>query len=116
MTVATDSYRKSIEACQVCAVACEACLDKMLAQESDNDCPQCCRECADICNLCVRAMARDSKYVLQYCELCAEICDWCGEQCGVHEYTHCQHCAETCRQCANECRSVAARERQKRSR
>ena len=102
------SYEECIKACLDCAMDCENCLQKMMGVESHNDCPSCCRECLEICLLCAQAMTRSSKYVKEYCRLCAEICDWCSEQCDEHKYDHCKRCAESCRRCAEECRKVAA--------
>jgi len=102
------SYEECIKACLDCAMDCESCLHKMMGIESHNDCPSCCRECLEICILCAQAMTRNSKYIKEYCRLCAEICDWCSEQCEEHEYDHCKRCAESCRRCAEECRKVAA--------
>ena len=101
-------YEACLQACLDCAMACERCLQAMMGQESHNECPSCCRECLAICLLCAQAIARDSKYIKEYCRLCAEICDWCAEQCAAHVHDHCQQCAESCRRCAEACRAVAA--------
>jgi hypothetical protein len=101
------NYQSCIEACQQCIVDCQNCLGEMILQESDNDCPKCCIECAEICELCVRLMARDGKFTSEICRICAEVCEWCAEQCGAHKHEHCQRCAKSCRRCAEECRAMA---------
>lgn len=101
------SYEKCIQECQACVAACQECLYEMATCDSSNDCPKCCIECSDICELCAKAMARGSKYAEQYCQMCAEICDWCAEQCEQHDHDHCQKCAKACRACAESCRSMA---------
>ena len=99
--------QSSLDACQKCATACEACLHAMINEQSDNDCPHCCRECLDICLLCAQALARESKFSSQICQLCAEICHWCASQCEAHDHDHCQECAQACQRCATECRAMA---------
>lgn len=99
---------KSLEACQECAAACDACLIKMAGMASDNDCPKCCAQCAAICKLCATLIAMDSDYAAKACALCAEVCDWCASQCGEHDHEHCQKCAKSCKTCAEECRALAA--------
>ncbi|WP_231740017.1 four-helix bundle copper-binding protein [Thalassoglobus polymorphus] len=79
----------------------------MLDEQSDNDCPRCCRECIDLCLLCAQAVARNSRFSEEICRLCADACEWCAEQCGAHDHDHCQKCAEACRACVKSCRSMA---------
>ncbi|WP_417848633.1 four-helix bundle copper-binding protein [Thalassoglobus sp.] len=79
----------------------------MLDEQSDNDCPRCCRECIDLCLLCAQAIARNSRFSEEICKLCADACEWCAEQCGAHDHDHCQKCAEACRACVKSCRSMA---------
>lgn len=96
-----------IEACQQCIIDCQNCLGEMLTVSSSNDCPKCCLECAEICELCVRLLTRGGKFSQEICKLCAEVCDWCADQCGAHEHAHCQKCAASCRSCAEACRQMA---------
>lgn len=103
-----ESYKACITVCQLCALECEICLQKMMGKNSHNDCPACCYECLELCLLCMRALARNSPYAKDYCTLCAAVCDWCQEQCSAHNMDHCRQCAESCRECAEECRKLAA--------
>jgi hypothetical protein len=79
----------------------------MAGRESANDCPRCCIDCADVCELCVRVIASESAYAPEVCRLCAEICSWCARQCGEHGHEHCRRCAVACRTCAQECERAA---------
>lgn len=102
------SYPDCIEACLRCMRDCTICLNEMAGTASDNDCPKCCIECIDICDITAKALIRNSKYTVDYLHLCAKICDWCAKQCGAHENDHCQACAESCRKCAAMCQTGVA--------
>ena len=96
-----------IDACNDCATECGSCFSHMVGKESENDCPACCIECASICRLCADAIARNSPFAKQICQLCADICGWCAEQCDAHDMDHCKRCAAACRRCAEACRAMA---------
>jgi hypothetical protein len=102
----TTAIRDCLAACDSCAEACGNCFAHMVGEASNNDCPRCCVECAAICRLCADAMARNSPFMKELCELCARICTWCADQCNAHEMAHCRACAEACRRCAAACRAI----------
>ncbi|MGE7919073.1 four-helix bundle copper-binding protein [Viridibacillus sp. NPDC093762] len=45
----------------------------------------------------IQAMASNSPFTEEICNLCADICERCAEECEKHEHEHCQQCADTCR-------------------
>lgn len=103
-----SNYESCIAACQACIVDCAVCLYAMSEHASDNDCPTCCFECFEMCELTVKALAGGSALAESYAKLCAEVCEWCAEQCSIHPHDHCVRCAKSCRRCAAECRKIAA--------
>ncbi len=103
-----SKYQACIEACLKCFTDCQSCLYQMATQKSMNDCPRCCIECVDACQVAIKAMINDSKWAGDYCKICAEICEWCAKECKEHTDDHCKACAESCRKCAEECRKMAA--------
>jgi len=80
----------------------------MIGKESKNDCPRCCLQCVEACQICIKYMIADSRFVKDYCLLCAQVCEWCAEECAQHDSEHCQKCAASCLACAAECRTYAA--------
>jgi hypothetical protein len=103
-----SEYQACMDACQDCVVNCAVCLYAMTSEASDNDCPSCCLECIEICELTVKALAGGSPNTEKMAALCAELCEWCAGQCSEHDHEHCIRCADSCRRCAAECRQVAA--------
>lgn len=101
-------YKDVIETNLECIIDCRICFSEMSGKESFNDCPKCCIQCADACDMLIKVMTSDSVFVKQYALLCAEICDYCADHCGENEHEHCKTCAETCRKCAEACRKIAA--------
>ena len=95
-----------MNACNNCATDCGICFAQMVGTDSSNDCPACCIECSAMCRLCADAIAHNSPFVPQICQLCAEVCDWCEQQCDAHDMDHCKRCAEACRSCAEACRNM----------
>jgi len=104
----TSELRNSIEIIQNCLTDCRICLTEMAGKESKNDCPKCCIECIDACDVLIKKMTSDSAYVKQYALLCAEICEYCTDHCEEHDHEHCKKCAQSCRACAEECQKIAA--------
>ncbi|WP_256867504.1 four-helix bundle copper-binding protein [Winogradskyella forsetii] len=80
----------------------------MSGQDSKNDCPKCCVECMDACDILIKKIASNSTYVKQYALLCAEICEYCADHCEAHDHEHCKNCAASCKACAEECKKIAA--------
>ncbi len=97
-----------MDACNLCAIDCGNCFAHMVGKESVTACPSCCIECSAICRLCADAIARNSPFAKQLCQLCADICDWCAKECGAHEMDHCKRCAQACIRCAAACRKMTA--------
>lgn len=109
-----QKYQDCIDACQVCAVSCDNCLEADL-RETDHlpmlaNCIRLNRDCAKLCYTSVTFMASDSLFAHQVCELCAQVCDACAEECEKHAqmHDHCRECAEACRRCAEACRNMVA--------
>ncbi|WP_179353820.1 four-helix bundle copper-binding protein [Winogradskyella vidalii] len=103
-----DTYKSIIEINQQCITDCKNCITEMAGKESHNDCPDCCVQCVNACDVLIKMMTAESAYVKQYALLCAEICDYCADHCEEHEHDHCKQCAKTCRACAEACRKIAA--------
>lgn len=93
---------------QNCLVDCRICLTEMAGKKSMNDCPKCCIQCMDACDVLIKMITSDSAYVKQYALLCAEICEYCADHCEEHDHEHCKKCAESCRACAKVCLEIAA--------
>jgi len=79
---------------------CMKCLTRMSRVESHNDCPNCCIECVQICEITSNELIQESKFATRYMELCADICDWTTGQCREHPFAESQACANSCRQCS----------------
>ncbi len=114
------TVQECIELCLQCATSCEICTKEMLdlfikggggeaccEAHVESACPKCCLDCIEICRLCAAALARESRYAKQICQLCAEVCEWCAAECEKHSHDHCKRCAEDCRRCAECCRACA---------
>lgn len=100
-----DAMEACIRACEDCLVACEHC--SVAHQDETGLSARLCRDCADVSALCVRLMARDSRFHPKACALNAEICRSCAEECGKHDNDHCRACAEACLRCAEACERMA---------
>lgn len=100
--------KNNIKILQQCVVDCRNCLTEMAGTESFNDCPLCCIQCIDACEVVIKMITSKSNYMKQYALLCAEICDYCADHCDEHSHEHCKLCAKTCRECAKACRDLAA--------
>ncbi len=95
------NIQEYIDICRQCMIDCVSCAYEMAGKESMNDCPKCCIECADACEMCMKMMIRGSKWANDYARICSEVCEWCASQCGQHGHDHCKKCAESCRRCAD---------------
>ncbi len=100
--------KNCLDACNLCAIECGVCFSHMVGKESINACPSCCIECAAVCRLCADAIARNSPFTKELCQLCADLCDWCAKECGAHDMEHCRRCAAACLACAAACRKLSA--------
>ncbi|POP41525.1 four-helix bundle copper-binding protein [Superficieibacter electus] len=108
-----DEYKKCIETCYLCAVACDNCAASCLEEESLEMMRTCIKldiQCANICRFAAQSMTlnSDSTYVQELCRLCADVCQKCGDECATHEHEHCQDCSRACHRCAEQCRKMAA--------
>lgn len=79
---------------------CMKCLTRMTRVKSQNDCPNCCIECVQICEITTNELIQESKFAPKYMELCADICDWTASQCREHPYAESQACAISCENCS----------------
>lgn len=66
------------------------------------------RDCADICELCMKYMARHSGFSKSLCHFCAYVCDTCGNECLSHADQESKMCGQMCLKCAEDCRNFAA--------
>lgn len=110
--MAHQSFQTCIDACNACADACDHCATACLAEPDVKMMAECIRldmDCAAICRLAAGYIARDSKFAIELCELCADVCEACGTECAKHQAQHCQDCAQACRRCAEECRRMASK-------
>ena len=106
-----NQYRTGIEACYLCAAACDNCAASCLKEEKLDmmrDCIRLDMQCANICRLAAQFMALNSDSANKLCAICAEICQQCGDECSKHQHDHCQDCARACHHCAEACRNMAA--------
>lgn len=109
--MAHQKYASCVEACNACADACDHCSTACLQEPDVKMMARCIAldiDCAAICRLAAGAMARDSEFAKQVCQLCATVCEACGDECAKHQNAHCQECAQACRRCAEECRRMSA--------
>lgn len=106
-----EKFSDCIEACYRCADACDHCAVACLGEDNVTEMQRCIRldmDCAAVCRLTAGVMARDSECHTLVCRLCEKICTACAEECGKHQYDHCQECARQCRECARLCQQMAA--------
>ncbi|CAN7782380.1 four-helix bundle copper-binding protein [Paraburkholderia hospita] len=104
-----EIYQPSIEACDACAAACDRCASACLDEPRRVNMAKCIRlnaDCASLCRLTSAALARQSHFAPEFCELCARICDECGDECARHAPEHCGTCSDACRRCAEACRAI----------
>jgi hypothetical protein len=104
-------FRSAIEACVICAAACEECAAADIRHGSPEmvDCALACLDCAAICQLTAAVMQRASARHARFCQLCAQICRECAEHCARHadHHDHCRRCLEACEACATACAAHA---------
>jgi Domain of Unknown Function (DUF326). len=100
-------HRALIQQLLNCALACENCASACLHEEDVTMMANCImidRDCADICTLAARLLQRNpSQIAHQFLLVCEEICRTCADECGKHQYDHCQRCARACLSCAEAC-------------
>lgn len=79
-----EKYQECIQECLHCMQICNHCYDACLKEENVKmmaDCIRLDRECADICGFAAKAMASNSPFAPEICQLCASICEACGNEC-----------------------------------
>lgn len=104
-------FQSCIDACNACADACDRCASACLREDQVQMMARCIAldvDCAQICRLAAAAMARQSDFAMQLCQLCSAVCSACGAECAKHQPDHCQRCAASCRACAAACEKMAA--------
>lgn len=108
-TILANKYQKCIDECKKCAQTCDECFTLCLNEpdvSARKTCISTLIDCASICNAAGCAMAMNSQFAKDICNLCAKICDKCAEECAMFQDDHCKKCADECRACANECRAM----------
>ena len=111
MSHTPNPYMSGINACRLCATACNQCFADCLKEEDAKMMARCIAldaDCAAACSFAAEAMSRRSEYAQAICAMCAQICRACGDECARHEAEHCQACATACYKCAEECAAMAA--------
>jgi hypothetical protein len=104
-----SQYLDCMAALDRCAAACQHCASSCIAEGNLPDMEKCIRldlDCAALCRFTSEALARDSQFMRDFCDLCARICDACADECGRHPADHCQECSDACRACAEACRAL----------
>ncbi len=80
--ILNDDVKTCSDACADCFVTCEACarhcIDGGMAEMAE--CIKLCLDGATLCTACLPLMARDSRYHVELCRLCAEACDACASK------------------------------------
>ncbi|MBB5414362.1 four-helix bundle copper-binding protein [Paraburkholderia atlantica] len=98
-----------IDALDHCASACTRCYSACIAERHIDEMEKCIRldmDCASVCRLTSEALARDTQFMRDFCDLCARLCDTCADECARHPAQHCQDCSDACRRCAEACRAL----------
>ena len=109
--MAHESMKRSIDACNDCAIACDHCASASLMEQDVRSLTRCIAldiDCAETCRTSVALMSRGSELAGVFCEVCAQFCDACAEECAKYPYDHCRECIQACRRCAAECRRMAS--------
>ncbi|MDR5763068.1 four-helix bundle copper-binding protein [Caballeronia sp. LZ035] len=102
-------YQKETAALDRCAAACASCASACIAEGRFPDMEKCVRldlDCAALCRFTSEAIARDTQFMRDFCDLCARICDACADECGRHPAQHCRICSDACRVYAEACRAT----------
>ncbi|MEM5386271.1 four-helix bundle copper-binding protein [Paraburkholderia phymatum] len=100
---------QTIRALDDCARACATCYSACIAEGALPEMEKCIRldlDCAALCRFTSEALARQSQFAGEFCQLCARICDACADECGRHPAAHCAACSDACRKCAEACRAI----------
>ncbi|MDA7027946.1 four-helix bundle copper-binding protein [Bacillus sp. CLL-7-23] len=103
-----EKYQECIQECLHCMQICNHCYDACLKEDNVMmaNCIRLDRECADMCGFAAKAMASNSPFASEICQLCASICEACGNECKRHNAAHCQECADVCFKCAKLCKKM----------
>ena len=105
-----NDFKKCIDACLACAVACNQCGYECLHSSEVTKrirCIQLDHECAIICFAAANMLSSGNKWIGRLYQECADICDACAVECEKHpQEEHCKICADMCRKCAEECRGI----------
>ncbi len=102
-------YERCLAALDRCAAACATCYSSCIAEGHLPQMEKCIRldlDCEAFCRMTAAALARQTQFARDFCNLCARLCDACADECGRHDATHCEACADACRACAEACRAL----------
>lgn len=103
-------HTKTMKSLQDCAMMCEQ-MCTLLLEKADvasrNIQLRLLRDCADICDLCMKYIARHSMYAKSLCHFCSYICEACGNECLKHADHESRMCGQMCLECAKDCRNFA---------
>lgn len=102
-------YDEYIQACLLCAIACNNCAVACLNEKDVKGMAKCIQldlECSAICRAAAEVMSLNSTFSGKLLELCMDVCNDCAAECGLHAslgMEHCRRCAEACLHCASVC-------------
>jgi hypothetical protein len=112
MLLRTDvlSLQPCINACIICAKACNKCFKECLEKDNINELKEALSilvDCAEICYVTAVYMSRDGTFSEELSSSCAELCEKCASICERYEYLSCQDTVAACKQCAEACKELA---------
>jgi hypothetical protein len=104
-----EHFQSCIFACNACAHASDACVERSLHEANVyamEDCMALAIDCAEVCRLAVAYLERGRPTAAAICKACVDVCERCQAECDKYQMDYCRTCAEACRECAEECRSL----------
>jgi triphosphoribosyl-dephospho-CoA synthetase len=112
MLLRTDvlSLQPCINACIICAKACNKCFKECLEKDNINELKEALSilvDCAEICYVTAVYMSKDDTFSEELSSSCAELCEKCASICERYEYLSCQDTVAACKQCAEACKELA---------
>jgi hypothetical protein len=112
MLLRTDvlSLQPCINACIICAKACNKCFKECLEKDNINELKEALSilvDCAEICYVTAVYMSRDGTFSEELSSSCAELCEKCASICEHYENLPCQDSVESCKQCAVACKELS---------
>jgi hypothetical protein len=112
MLLRTDvlSLQSCINACIICAKACNKCFKECLEKDNINELKEALSilvDCAEICYVTAVYMSKDDTFSEELSSSCAELCEKCASICEHYENLPCQDSVESCKQCAVACKELS---------